>query len=127
MLIQRKHSLNFPTSINNREETMITISNGLPGHGSSGLEIELLNPERVRIRSTWPVKLPKGGMSAEANLLSKALEEGLEATGDPHRPGFFEADVGGVWCYFHIAFGRVYLVASARPHAFTVAAATGRI
>ena len=82
--------------------------------GNRGLEIELFNSGCSRIRSDWPVTLPRGRTSIGTKLLSAALEEGLEARRDKHRIGFFEAETGNAWFYFHIAqnLGRIYLVAA---------------
>jgi hypothetical protein len=84
---------------------------------SGGIEIELFNPNRARIRSNWPVTLPRGNTSIGTKLLSEALQEGLETTCDRRRTSFFEVDIGHAWFYFHIAheLGRIYLVAALVP------------
>ena len=78
------------------------------------IEIEKLNLDSAWIRSNWPVISPRGQTSIGTKLLSEALEEGLEAKCDTKRTGFFEADIGHAWFYFHIShkLGRVYLVAA---------------
>jgi hypothetical protein len=93
---------------------MIAMTNVEMRKESRGLEIEVFNPDRARIRSTWPVTLPRGNTSIGTKMLSEALEEGIEATCDTRRAGFFEADNGNAWFYFHIAhnLGRIYLVAA---------------
>ena len=79
-----------------------------------GIEIELFNPNRARIKSTWPVCLPRGKTSIATTLLGKALEEGLEVNCDTRRTGFFEAEIDEAWFYFHIApkLGRIYVVSA---------------
>jgi hypothetical protein len=80
----------------------------------AGIEIGRINQTCARIRSTWPVTSPRGNTCIGTKLLSEALEEGVEATCDTKRLGFFEAEVGYAWFYFHIAdtLGRIYMVAA---------------
>ena len=79
-----------------------------------GIEIERINPTCAWIWSTWPVTSPRGNTCTGTKLLSEALEGGVEAKCDTKRLGFFEAEVGHAWFYFHIAdkFGRIYMVAA---------------
>ena len=79
-----------------------------------GIEIELMNPNCARIRSNWLVTSPRGDTSIATELLSDALEGGVEAKCDTERDSFFEVDIGNAWFYFHIAYhlARIYLVAA---------------
>jgi len=77
-----------------------------------GIEIELFDSTCARIKSNWPVTLPRGNTSISTTLLGEALEEGLEVKCDPRRTEFFEVKIDDVWLFFHIAHSlrRIYLV-----------------
>ena len=92
----------------------MTMANVEMREESDGIQIEVFNSDRARIRSNWPVTLPRGRTSLDTKSLSDALHEGLEGKCDTRRSSFFEADIGDARFYFHIAhkLGRIYLVAT---------------
>ena len=83
---------------------------------SDGLKMQTVNADSARICSTWPVVSFRASKYLGTKLLREALQEGVEAKCDTKRSAFFEADLGDIWFYFHIArkFRRIYLVAFIR-------------
>jgi hypothetical protein len=72
-----------------------------------------LEPSIIWVRSDFPVTAWAAIPADYVSRLSEALAEGIVVKRDPSRHDFFEATVGDMWMYFHIAhrLRLVYLVA----------------
>ena len=65
------------------------------------------------LKTDYPVVPLNGSIWNDVSALEKALRNGVSATRDSNRQGFYEIEVGDNWYYIHVPsrIPKVYLVA----------------